>query len=138
MRAKAFFDTIVLIYAMAEADPRNAQAEKLLASGGVLSVQILNDFVCVARRKALMPWRDVTAALDAFRVLGPSPLPITIERHEAAITIAQKHGYNIYDALVVATALEAGCAVLYSEDLHDGQTIDGQLTIRNPFAPSSR
>jgi predicted nucleic acid-binding protein len=45
--------------------------------------------------------------------------------------------YNIYDALVVAAALEAGCATLYSEDLHDGQAIDGQLTIRNPFAPSS-
>jgi predicted nucleic acid-binding protein len=43
---------------------------------------------------------------------------------------------NIYDALVVAAALEAGCATLYSEDLHDGQTIDGQLTIRNPFAKS--
>ncbi len=138
MPVKVFFDTNVLIYAVAEADPRNALAEKLLASGGLLSVQILNEFVSVARRKALMPWSDVTAALDAFRVLCPSPLPITVELHEAAIKIAKKHGYNIYDALVVATALEAGCATLYSEDLHDGQTIDGKLTIRNPFAPSSR
>jgi predicted nucleic acid-binding protein len=49
------------------------------------------------------------------------------------------HGmtYNYYDTLVIAAALEAGCATLYSEDLHDGQTIDGQLTIRNPFARSS-
>ena len=137
MPAKAFFDTNVLIYAVAQADPRNAQAEKLLASGGLLSVQVLNEFVSVARRKALMPWSDVTAALDAFQVLCPSPLPITIELHQAAIKLAQKHSYHIYDALVVATALEAGCATLYSEDLHDGQTIDGQLTIRNPFAPSS-
>jgi predicted nucleic acid-binding protein len=137
MPVKAFFDTNVLIYAVAENDPRNAQAEKLLASGGVLSVQILNEFVSVARRKALMSWREVTAALNAFRVLCPSPLPITVELHEAAIKIAEKHGYNICDALVVATALEAGCATLYSEDLHGGQTIEGQLTIRNPFAPSS-
>jgi predicted nucleic acid-binding protein len=137
MPAKAFLDTNVLIYAVARDDPRSTQAEQLLASGGVLSVQILNEFVSVARRKISMPWSEVTEALHAFRVLCPSPLPITIEMHEAALKIAEKHGYNIYDALVVAAALESGCATLYSEDLHDGQTIDGQLTIRNPFARSS-
>jgi predicted nucleic acid-binding protein len=133
MPAKAFFDTNVLLYAVAENDPRSAQAEERLAAGGVLSVQILNEFVSVARRKISMSWSDVTEALDAFRVLCPSPLPITMEIHEAALKIAEKHGYNIYDALVVAAALEAGCATLYSEDLHCGQTISGQLTIRNPF-----
>jgi predicted nucleic acid-binding protein len=70
-----------------------------------------------------------------FSVLPP--LAITIEMHEAAIRIAEMRGYNIYDAQVVAAALEAGCATLYSEDLRDGETIDGQLTIRNPFAKSS-
>ena len=137
MPAKAFFDTNVLIYAVARDDPRSAQAEELLASGGVLSVQILNEFASVARRKILMSWSDVTEALDAFRVLCPSPLPITIEMHEAALKIAEKRGYNIYEALVVSAALEAGCAILYSEDLHDGQTIDRQLTIRNLFVGSS-
>src|SRR5438552_4559457 len=124
MTVKAFFDANVLIYAVAENDPRSAQAEVLLASGGVLSVQILNEFVSVTRRKILMSWSDVSEALDAFRVLCPSPLPITIEMHEAALKIAEKHGYNIDDALVVSAALEAGCATLYSEDLHDGQTIE--------------
>jgi len=137
MRVKAFFDTNVLIYAVAEGDPRNAQAEELLVSGGVLSVQVLNEFVSVARRKILMSWSDVTQALDAFRILCPSPLPITVETHDAALRIATAHGYHIYDALVIAAALEAGCATLYSEDFQDGQTIDGQLTIRNPFANSS-
>ena len=137
MPDKAFFDTNVLIYAVAEGDPRSTQAEELLASGGVLSVQVLNEFVAVARRKVRMSWKDVKEALDAFRVLCPSPLAITIEMHEAALRIAEMRGYNIYDALVVAAALEAGCATLYSEDLRDGETIDGQLTIRNPFAKSS-
>jgi predicted nucleic acid-binding protein len=79
MPAKAFFDTNVLVYAVAESDPRSARAEELLASGAVLSAQILNEFVSVARRKILMSWSDVTEALDAFRILCPSPLPITIE-----------------------------------------------------------
>ena len=133
MPAKAFFDTNVLIYAVAQDDLRSTQAEELLASGGVLSVQILNEFASVARRKILMSWSDVMEALNAFRVLCPSPRPITLEMHEAALKIAEKHGYNVYDALVISAALEAGCTTLYSEDLHDGQTIDGQLTICNPF-----
>ena len=133
MPAKAFFDTNVLIYAVAQDDPRSAQAEEILASGGILSVQILNEFVSVARRKILMSWSEVTEALDVFRVLCPSPLPITLELHEAALQLAEQHGYNIYDALVVAAALEAGCTTLYSEDFQDGQTIEEQLTIRNPF-----
>jgi predicted nucleic acid-binding protein len=137
MPVKAFFDTNLLIYAVAEGDPRSAQAEELLASGGVLSVQVLHEFISVARRKILMSWSEVAQALDAFRILCPSPLPITVETHESALRIAARHDYNIYDALVIAAALEAGCATLYSEDLHDGQTIDGRLTIRNPFGRSS-
>ena len=137
MPAKVFFDTNVLIYAVTERDPRTAQAEELLASGGVLSVQVLNEFVSVARRKIAMPWSDVTQALDAFRILCPSPLPITVETHDAAVRIAATHGYHIFDALVIAAALEAGCQTLYSDDFQDGQTIAGQLTIRNPFAKST-
>lgn len=133
MRAEAFFDTNILIYTLALDDPRNARAEELIAPGGMISVQILNEFVSVARRKLLMSWPEVAEALDAFRVLCPSPLPITVRLHESALTISEKHGYGIYDALVIAAALEAGCATLYSEDFQDGQTIDGQLTIRNPF-----
>jgi predicted nucleic acid-binding protein len=137
MPGKPFFDTNVLIYAVAENDPRNTRAEELLASGGVLSVQILNEFVSVARRKILMSWSDVVEALDAFRVLCPSPLPLTIELHEASLKIAERDGFHIYDAFVVAAALQAGCTTLYSEHLRDGQIIDEKLTIRNPFVHPS-
>lgn len=137
MPGEAFFDTNVLIYAVTQDDPRSAQAEELLLSGGVLSVQILNEFVSVALRKVRMPWTDVREALDAFRILCPSPVPITMEVHETALNIAETHGFGIYDALVIAAALEARCATLYSEDFQDGQTIEGRLTIRNPFAQSA-
>ena len=130
---KAFFDTNVLIYAVVQSDPRSTRAEEILLSGGVLSVQILNEFVSVARRKLAMSWNEVNEALDAFRVLCPAPLPITTQVHESALKIAEKHGYNIYDTLVVAAALDAGCTTLYSEELQHGQTIAGRLTIENPF-----
>jgi predicted nucleic acid-binding protein len=133
MPDKAFFDTNVLIYAVAMNDPRAPQAEQLLAAGGMLSVQVLNEFVSVARRKLLLSWKELSEALHAIRILCPSPLPVTIDTHEAALKIAEKHGYRIYDALIISAALEAGCTTLYSEDLRDGQTFDHKLTIRNPF-----
>ena len=133
MHDKAFFDTNVLIYAIAQNDPRSTRAEQLLASGGVVSVQVLNEFVSVARRKIRMPWKDVTEALDAIRILCPSPIPMTPDTHEAALRIAQQYGYGIYDALIAAAALEGDCTTLYSEDLQDGQVIDDKLTVRNPF-----
>ena len=133
MSAKAFFDSNVLIYAMVSGDSRRERAQQLVAQGGVISVQVLNEFVAVARRKMHMPWNEVTEALDAIRILCSPPVPITISTHESALQIAQQHGYEIYDALIVAAALEARCATLYSEDLQDGQVIDGKLTIRNPF-----
>ncbi len=133
MNDRVFFDTNVLIYVVGQKDDRTAPAEALLARGGVVSVQVLNEFVAVARRKLGMTWEEVTEALAAVKTLCPSPAPLTIETHEAALRIAAQYGYHIYDALVAAAALEADCATLYSEDLQDGQVIDGRLTIRNPF-----
>jgi predicted nucleic acid-binding protein len=67
-----------------------------------------------------------------FRVLCPAPVPLTIQTHDTALRIAALHGYDIYDSLVIAAALEASCRTLYSEEMQDGQVIKG-LTIRNPF-----
>lgn len=111
---------------------RTEAAENLLAAGGVVGVQTLNEFVAVALRKLAMPWDEVLEALSALRVLCPSPAPMTVATHDRALRIAGRYGYPIYDSLVIAAALEAGCATLYSEDLRDGQAIEG-LTLRNPF-----
>ena len=133
----AFFDTNVLIYAFAQDDPRTGTAERLLAGGGVVGVQILNEFGAVAVRKLAMSWDEVLEALSALRVLFPSPVPLTVETHDAGLRIAEKYGYHIYDSLVIAAALEARCDTLFSEDLNDGQVIEG-LTIRNPFSGAKR
>ena len=133
MPDEAFFDTNVLIYAVARNDPRSARAEILLAAGGRVSVQVLNEFVSVTRRRMRMPWKDVLDALAAIQVLCPDPTPITVETHEAGLMIAEEYRYEIYDALIAAAALQVGCKILFSEDLRDGQVIHDKLTIRNPF-----
>jgi predicted nucleic acid-binding protein len=133
MSASAFFDTNVFVYAVVQDEPRSQQAEELIAEGGTVSVQVLYEFADVVRRKAKMPWDEVRFAIENIKALCPDPLPITIDTHQEALTIAEKYGYRIYDALIVASALEAKCAILYSEDMQDGQVIDHRLTIRNPF-----
>ena len=133
MSDRAFLDTNVLICAISQDDRRAPRAEELLAAGGILSVQVLNEFVSVARRKIRMPWKEVREVLEAIRLLCPSPVPITIDTHETALRISEEYGFGIYDALIAAAALEAKCVTLYSEDFQEGQIIDNQLTIRNPF-----
>jgi predicted nucleic acid-binding protein len=133
MPAKDFLDTNVLIYAVAKNDARASQAEALLASGGVVSIQSLHEFVSVARRKLSMSWKEVNEFLDLICILCPNPVPISLDTHRGALAIAEKYGYSIYDALLVSAALNAGCRTLYSEDLQDGQVINRQLTIRDPF-----
>jgi predicted nucleic acid-binding protein len=118
---------------VAKNDPKALKAEALLERGGIVSIQSLNEFVSVARRKLRMSWKEVKELLDVICVLCPKPVSISFDTHKAAVAIAEKYGYGIYDALVVSTALEAGCKTLYSEDLQDGQIINRQLTIRNPF-----
>ena len=133
MPVKNFLDTNVLIYAIARDDPRASRAEALLADGARISVQSLNEFVAVGRRKLGLSWNEVREFLDLIGILCPDPVPISLETHKAAVVIAEKYGYSIYDALIASTALEAGCNVLYSEDLQDGQVLQRRLTIRNPF-----
>jgi predicted nucleic acid-binding protein len=133
MSDKTFFDTNVLLYTIGQHDERTPSAEALVASGGVISVQVLNELAAMAHRKLHMSWPEVTDALGAIRILCPSPIPLTAETHDAALRLAVRYAYHIYDALIVAAALEAGCTTLYSEDLQSGQVIDGRLTIRNPF-----
>jgi predicted nucleic acid-binding protein len=133
MPAKHFLDTNVLIYAVAKNDPRASKAEALLASGSVVSIQSLKEFVSVARRKLGMSWKQVNEFVDLICILCPDPVPISLDTHKVALAIAERYGYSIYDALIASAALEAGCKTLYSEDLQDGQIINRQLTIRNPF-----
>jgi predicted nucleic acid-binding protein len=132
MNAKPFLDTNVIVYAFSSNDPRSKRAEALLEGGGVVSVQVLNEFVNVSRRKQGRSWDEIHDALGVLKILLDPPQPLTVELHEAAVDIARDRGFSIYDSLIIAAALRAGCSILYSEDLHHGQAIE-QLAIRNPF-----
>jgi predicted nucleic acid-binding protein len=135
MSVKPFFDTNIPVYAFSEEDPRVEVARILLAAGGIISVQVLNETTSVMRRKLKMTWPEASEAIGALRILCPTVISLTPPMHESALKIAERYGYQIFDSFIIATALEAKCKTLYSEDMNDGQVIDG-LTIRNPFTKS--
>ncbi|MCP3370211.1 PIN domain-containing protein [Bradyrhizobium cajani] len=130
----AFFDTNILIYAFST-DTRRERALNTIAGGGVISAQVLNEFTNVLRKKQRQDWSVVEAAVQSIRFRFPDIVPITADTHAAAIALARDHTLAFYDALIVATALEAGCNSLYSEDLQHGRSLGG-LTIVNPFLQS--
>ena len=132
MRGRRFLDTNVLVYAFAAGDRRSARAEALLAEGGVIGVQVLNEFTNVARRKLEWSWEQVEAALEVIDELVGPARPLTASIHAHAVEIARDHGLSFYDALIVAAASEADCLVLCSEDLQHGRNF-GALAVHNPF-----
>lgn len=131
-KGKPFFDTNVIVYAFQDGAPKQQSASDLLAAGGMTSVQVLNEFANVARRKLGFDWAEIEDAVAAVCVLLPDPSPLRLQTHLRALKMAERFGASFYDALVIATAVESRCAVLYTEDLQHGQRIEGTQVL-NPF-----
>jgi predicted nucleic acid-binding protein len=128
----AFFDTNVLLYLLSADHSKADRAEELLAAGGVVSVQVLNEFVSVARRKIAMEWAEIRDCVEPFRrTLRVEP--VTLDTHDQALQIAERYSVSFYDALIISAAKLAECSVLYSEDLQDRQVFERVLTVQNPF-----
>jgi predicted nucleic acid-binding protein len=92
---------------------------------------VLNEFTSVARRKLALSWAETEEVLQALKA-NLEVVPLTLAIHERAVVLASAHDLNIYDALIVAAALENGCDVVVSEDMQHGHMLMG-LRIENPF-----
>jgi predicted nucleic acid-binding protein len=128
---KAFVDTNIVVYANSD-DLKSRRAQAVLELAQVISVQILNEFANVARRRLGKSIDQIAAVSQMLRQIF-EVRAVTIELHDAALGICDRYGFQFYDSLIVATALEAGCNTLYSEDLRHQQLIDKRLRIINPF-----
>lgn len=129
--AERFFDTNVLLYLLSGDDTRAGRAEEELGGGGVVSVQVLNEFASVASRKLNMSFAEIREVLDAVRS-ACAVVPLTEATHDLGLEIAQRNRVSVWDGMILASARLAGCKVVLSEDMHDGQSLAG-LRIRNPF-----
>lgn len=127
----AFFDTNVLVYAQQQ-NAKGDRAREVLARGGFVSVQVLNEFASVSSRKFGRSWLEIAEAISDVTAVTAPPIALTNALHDTARALAEKHMLSFYEALVIAAALEAGCSVLLSEDMQAGRRF-GDLTIENPF-----
>jgi predicted nucleic acid-binding protein len=129
---KVFLDSNVALYLLSSDSAKANRAEGLMAEGGVISVQVLNEVANVTRRKLCMSWDETGDVLDAIRaVCGTEPL--TEETHDTGRRVSERYGLSVYDSMIVAAALLAECNVLYSEDMQNGLMIDQKLRVVNPF-----
>ena len=128
----SFFDTNVLMYVASGDRAKAERAEKLIGDGGMISVQVLNEITNIARRKMHLSWVETRTFLSMVRGLL-TVHPLTIEIHETGLALAERYGLSLYDAMIAASALHAGCDTLWSEDMQDAFAIEGRLRIVNPF-----
>ena len=129
---RPFFDTNVLLYLLSEDNLKADRAEAIIASGGIISVQVLNEFASVASRKLRMSYVEIRDVLATVRAVCQTQT-VTVDTHDRGLDIAERFGFSLYDSMIVSSALQCGCSVLYSEDMQHNQKIDAQLLVINPF-----
>jgi predicted nucleic acid-binding protein len=129
---EVFIDTNILIYLFSADNEKAGRAETILWTGGLISVQVLNEFVNVARRKLAMSWIEIKEVLSLIQSVCRT-VPLTVETHDTGMFVAERYGMSVYDAMIVGAALLGDCQTLYSEDMQDGLLVENQLRICNPF-----
>lgn len=127
-----FLDTNVILYLLADGDKAD-RAEALLARRPVISVQVLNEALVNCRRKAGLSWDEAGAFLGGIERLCRVE-PLTAQTHAVGRALAERYQLSVYDSMIAAAALIAGCETLYTEDMHAGLRIEDRLHLVNPFA----
>ena len=132
MQDKAFLDTNVLLYLYDKDISKKSIAKKLLQSQHTISTQVLNEFSNISLKKIKLSTNELKEILSVL--INHATLvffsDVTIFK---AIEIKEKYGFGYYDSLILSTALENNCTILYSEDMQHNQVIEDNLTIINPF-----
>lgn len=129
---RCFFDTNVLLYLLSVDNARADRAETIISNGGVISVQVLNEFASVASRKLGMSYSDIRETLKTIREVCLIQ-PLTLETHELGLEIAERYGFSLYDSMIASAALQSDCTYLFSEDMQHGQIIEAKMVVTNPF-----
>ena len=134
MNDKLFLDTNILVYAYTVSDPIKRARALAVSNQGErwISTQVLIEFVNVSHRKLKTSWPAIQTALIELldtHLVWPTSQTTVVQ----ATRLAQRYGFSWFDSLIVAAALDCGCQTLYSEDLQDGQLVEGSLRVVNPF-----
>lgn len=133
MNVKSTIDSNILIYAFGKQDnSKNKIAREIIAECNKISLQAINETVFVLKRKFNFPGKELQEIIQFFK---EKYIVKNIDIHtlETAMTVMDKYHYSFWDSMMLASALENECSVLYSEDMQHEQTIEKKLKIINPF-----
>lgn len=134
MQDRFFIDTNLLIYYVSNDASRKAVVKDLFVDNEniIISSQVITEFVAAAVKKKILSFDDSVKYAKEFLDLFYLDL-IDNEVLLLSFKIAEQYKYSIWDSLIVASALESNCSILYTEDLQDGQVIENRLRVVNPF-----
>jgi predicted nucleic acid-binding protein len=130
---KIFFDTNTLLYLLSSDNKKADWVSNNLRHHNVISVQVLNEFTSASLRKIKISNSELDEFLDLFTSTF-HVRSLDIDTFETGLMVSRRYGYQHYDSMIIAAALQAGCERLYSEDMQHRQIIDKRLQIVNPFA----
>jgi len=132
MNDKVFIDTNILLYLYDKDLSKKEIAKDILKAKHTISTQVLNEFSNISLKKFKLSVDDISSSISV--IIDNTLLVIFTDKSILkALEIKQRYGYGYYDSLIISTAIENNCNILYSEDMHHGQIIKEQLTIMNPF-----
>jgi predicted nucleic acid-binding protein len=135
MNDKVFLDTNVLIYAhSADELIKRRTVESLINNVHyiIISTQVVNEFIHVMNKKRKISFDKLSPIIDEF-FMNFSVVPITQQTIKQALKIAQEYHYSYFDSLMLSSAVEYNCSIIYTEDMHDKQLIEDVLQLKNPF-----
>ncbi len=142
MKSDCFIDTNIWVYALLEAKSDAGKQQVALTllrnlppSVSIhVSAQVINEFHwTLARKYRLADAVVYDKAINGIVAVASSVLPLELATYLAAFGIRERYTFSFWDSLIVASALQAGCTTLYTEDMNHGMTVDKKLHIVNPF-----
>jgi len=129
---KIFFDSNILVYLAGNDIEKKSKVISILSSDCVISTQVVSENINACLKKLKMAKSEAYSfgehLLSLFTVATIQPATI-----KKAMQVSEHHKFSYWDSLIIATALENDCSLLYTEDLQHKQVIESQLTIVNPF-----
>ena len=139
MSDKYFLDTNIFVYCFDDRQPEKKVrslaliAEALQTGDGIISTQVMQEFLNVATCKFSVPLKPEDGKVYLQKVMYPlcHVFP-DLDLYQTALDILRETGYSFYDSLILSGAIRGGCTILYSEDLQAGQQVD-RVKIVNPF-----
>ena len=129
---KIFFDTNTLLYLLSSDSKKADWVSSNLQQSNIISVQVLNEFTSASLRKIKISHAELDEFLDLFMSTF-NVIKLDMATFNTGLMISRQYGYQHYDSMIIAAALEAGCERLYSEDMQHRQIINKKLQIVNPF-----